>query len=397
MPLWSSGRMSASQAEDASSILVKGSTLSKLSFLSISIGTLVTFSLLASIVFLPVKAQAAAPSIRLSVSKAIVETNYLIANNSLSLNYKSEKLASRGRVSSFLDFSKDNIGNFRYLTYGSAQIAKERVFLDNYSYSAGSMASIEEELLIGVRDYNLPEDFSLLKEPLYTLEKSAKLSSSLNNILANNLWLTDPFMNLEISRSTIAVNKIGKIYTLVMDLDKRCNSCKFFSSKNRALVTRVYKINNDGIITEISQSANKFALEEYGYKDHTITYNIKFNFNSKVSITQPTSKILDFDKLLENNEFAINYNTKKVTALLNNLIEGLKSNVTSNKGLDLFQEVAKLLDAERASIFSYKVIGNYMQIEFTNASLKGKTIIYCLNANNLLNNELISIGTCSGS
>jgi hypothetical protein len=391
MSLWSSGRMSASQAEDASSILVKGSGLPK-SF--IRVNTFLLLAILLSFAVSPIRAQAAPPSIRLSIAKAVTETNNIISNSSLSVNYKSEKLSSKGRVSSYLDFSKDNLGNFRYLTYGSAQIAKERVFLGNYSYQAGSIASIEDDWLAAVRDLGLGEDFSTIKEPLSTLEKSSKLRSSLSNIFANNLYLADPFLNLETSRSTIAVNKIGKIYSLVFDLDKRCSTCKFYSSKNRALVTRVYKINNAGIITEIAQSANKFALEEYGYKENTLTYNIKFVYNAKISINPPTSKMLELEKLVESKEFAKVYYNKKIASLLNTLVEGIRFNIITNPGLDIFQELTKLIDLERENGFTFKVLGNYMQIEFTSADLKGEMLYFCLGKVSLTGKDLITTGIC---
>jgi hypothetical protein len=358
------------------------------------VNTFLLLAILLSFAVSPIRAQAAPPSIRLSIAKAVTETNNIISNSSLSVNYKSEKLSSKGRVSSYLDFSKDNLGNFRYLTYGSAQIAKERVFLGNYSYQAGSIASIEDDWLAAVRDLGLGEDFSTIKEPLSTLEKSSKLRSSLSNIFANNLYLADPFLNLETSRSTIAVNKIGKIYSLVFDLDKRCSTCKFYSSKNRALVTRVYKINNAGIITEIAQSANKFALEEYGYKENTLTYNIKFVYNAKISINPPTSKMLELEKLVESKEFAKVYYNKKIASLLNTLVEGIRFNIITNPGLDIFQELTKLIDLERENGFTFKVLGNYMQIEFTSADLKGEMLYFCLGKVSLTGKDLITTGIC---
>lgn len=394
MPLWSSGRMSASQAEDASSILVKGSGLPKSFSLATKVNIFLVLVLLFSLVVSQFNADAAPPSIRLTLAKAITETNNIINNSSLSVNYKSEKLSSKGRVSSYLDFSKDNLGNFRYLTYGSAQIAKERVFLGNYSYQAGSIATIEDDWLAAVRDLGLEEDFSTIKEPLSTLEKSSKLRSSLSNIFANNLYLAGPFLNLETSRSTIAINKIGKIYTLVFDLDKSCSTCKFYSSKNRALVTRVYKINNAGIITEISQSANKFALAEYGYKDNTLTYNIKFVYNAKITINSPTSKMLELEKLAESEGFAQVYLNKKTASLLNVLVEGIRFSITTNPGLDIFQEFGKLLDLERENGFTYKVLGKYMQIEFTSAALKGEMLYFCLGKVSLTGKDLITTGIC---
>jgi hypothetical protein len=240
----------------------------------------------------------------------------------------------------------------------------------------------------------LEEDFSTIKEPLSPLEKSSKLRSSLSNIFANNLYLADPFLNLETSRSTIAINKIGKIYTLVFDLDKRCSTCKFYSTKNRALVTRVYKINNAGIITEMAQSANKFALEEYGYKENTLTYNIKFTYNAKISITASTSKMLELEKLIESKEFAQLYFNRKTTSLLNTLVEGIKVNMINNAGLDIFQEFSKLLESERKNGFTYKELGNYMQIEFTSAALKGELLYFCLGKVSLTGKDLITTGIC---
>ena len=394
MPLWSSGRMSASQAEDASSILVKGSGLPKIFNFSIRTNTFLALSLLFSFAVLPIKAQAAPPTIRLSIAKAISETNNTISNSSLTVNYKSEKLSSRGRVSSFLDFTKDSLGNFRVLTYGSAQTAKERVFLDNFSYYAGNIASVEEDVLSAVRELSVEEDFSTIKEPLSSVEKSFKLRSSLSSIFANNLYLADPFLNLESSRSTISINKIGKIYTLVFDLDKRCSTCKFYSTKNRALVTRIYKINNAGSITEISQTANKFAIEEYGYKDNTLTYNIKFFYNAKMNINPPTSKMLEIEKLVASKEFAKVFYSKKTVSILNILVEGFRTKLITNPELDILQEFSKLLDLERENGFSYKEIGNYIQIDFTNASLKGELLSYCLGKVNFIGKDLISIGIC---
>jgi hypothetical protein len=362
--------------------------------LATKVNIFVVLVLLFSLVVSQFNADAAPPSIRLTIAKAITETNNIIYNSSLSVNYKSEKLSSKGRVSSYLDFSKDNLGNFRYLTYGSAQIAKERVFLDNYSYQAGSIATIEEDTLALVRELNLSQDFSTIKEPLSKLEKSSKLRSSLSNIFANNLYLYDPFLNLETSRSTIAINKIGKIYTLVFDLDKSCSTCKFYSSKNRALVTRVYKINNAGNITEISQSANKFALAEYGYKDNTLTYNIKFVYNAKITINSPTSKMLELEKLVESKEFAQLYFNRKTASLLNTLVEGIKVNMISNAGLDIFQEFSKLLESERENGFTYKELGKYMQIEFTSAALKGELLYFCLGKVSLTGKDLITTGIC---
>lgn len=343
----------------------------------------------------PSLAIAAPTPLREIISSSTLASKAYLSSNEVSISYKGEKNTTKGRASVYYDFAKGSQGEYRLLSYGTGLLAREETALGGFLYTPGNINSLPDHYKLAVGDLSLPLNFTSLKESLSPFQIESRRNSVMESLLANNLNLVNSLSNLDSSRSTIMANKLGKTYKLAIDLDRNCNSCRYHNGKNRALIYRSYKINNKGIIVEITQEANVFAQEEYRGKDIVVKYTITFLYGAKFPYQAPQEKVLDVELLNQSKAFASIYYEKAVPNFLNAVIQRNSVILKNNNLTEFYKAVVESFSQFSGGVLVEKPAGLNLGVDFESIKVDGGVLHFCLLRNGSSDFVQIINNTCS--
>ena len=353
-----------------------------------------SFAILLSLLA-PDYSNASITGIREIITNAIVKTTTNIDTARLGISFKRDFIKNGRNASSFVDYTKDENGNFHLLSYGTGLIASESTLVDNIYYKPIDISKLSPYTLAAIKSLELPTDFRYFADTVTPYQRKVLTSQSVNALLDENLLLKEPFANINIMLSTVVKSKIGITYNLAIDLDKNCKSCKFYNTNNRALVNRSYSINKDGLISSIVQMPNKYAVSEYGENSIIAKYYLNFNYSLNPKFYPPSGKILSSDMLNSNDAYYQADISKKISDEIISMLN-ISSSLLSSEDNTLF--INKLSDL--LSLYDYpKIIitkvGESFEFSYSDSRLTGGLLLYCLNRPTLNDHLTLKLGSCS--